>query len=124
MNYVTGSTTPSNSDINAFLEDGADPDTVFAEALAGVNAERSELPPEILAPELKLVGDDWGDQELNVSVLFPPTLTLPEVTSFTKANLIPRFETIAGIANVKLLSDDNLPRCGFAWTRRGCRRWG
>ena len=106
INYVTGSTTPGNSDINAFLQDGANPDTVFAEALAGVNAERSELPPEILAPELKLVGDDWGDQELNVSVLFPPTLGLAEVTSYTKANLIPRFETIAGIANVRLLSDD------------------
>jgi multidrug efflux pump len=90
VKYVTGSTQPGNSDINAFLEDGANPDTVFAEALAGVNAERSELPPEIEAPALKLVGDDNANQELNVTVLFPPTLSSAEVTSYTKTNLIPR----------------------------------
>ena len=49
------------------------PDTVFRRnALAAVNAERSELPPEIEAPALKLVGDDNANQELNITVLFPP----------------------------------------------------
>lgn len=106
VKYVTGATTPGNSDINAFLADGAAPDTVFAEALAAVNAERSELPPGILAPSLKLVGDDWANNELNVSILFPATLSLAEVTSYARSNLIPRFETIRGIGNVRLLSDD------------------
>jgi multidrug efflux pump len=106
VKYVTGSTQPGNSDINAFLEDGANPDTVFAEALAGVNAERSELPPEIEAPALKLVGDDNANQELNVTVLFPPTLSSAEVTSYTKTNLIPRLETVPGIGMVRLYSGD------------------
>ncbi len=38
IKYVTGSTTPGHSDINAFIDDGANPDTIFAEALAAVNA--------------------------------------------------------------------------------------
>lgn len=104
VKYVTGSTMPGNSDINAFLQDGADPNTVFAETLAGVNAERSELPPGIEAPELKLVGDDEANQELNITVLFPPTLSMAEVTSYAKTNLIPRFETVPGIGPVWLYS--------------------
>jgi multidrug efflux pump len=104
VKYVTGSTMPGNSDINAFLQDGADPNTVFAETLAGVNAERSELPPGIQAPELKLVGDNEANQELNITVLFPPTLSKAEVTSYAKTNLIPRFETVPGIGPVWLYS--------------------
>jgi len=104
VKYVTGSTMPGNSDINAFLEDGADPNTVFAEALAAVNAERSELPPEIQAPALKLVGDNNANQELNVTVLFPPTLSMAEVTSYTKSSVIPRLETVPGIGPVSLYS--------------------
>jgi multidrug efflux pump len=104
VKYVTGSTMPGNSDINAFLQDGAVPDTVFAEALAAVNAARSELPPEIEAPALKLVGDDNANQELNITVLYPSTLTAAEVTSYTKTNLIPRFETVPGIGMVRLYS--------------------
>jgi multidrug efflux pump len=106
IKYVTGSTTPGYSDIKAFIDDGANPDTEFAEALAAVNAARSELPPEIESPNLTLVGDDNANQELNVTIMFPPTLTVGEVTSYTKTNLIPRLETIPGIGPVSLYSDD------------------
>ena len=106
VKYVTGSTMPGNSDINAFLQDGAVPDTVFSEALAAVNAIRSDLPPETLPSSLKLVGDDWANQELNITVLFPPTLSMAEVTSYTKTNLIPRLETVPGIGPVTLYSDN------------------
>lgn len=106
VKYVTGSTNPGKSDINAFLADDAVPDTVFAEALATVNAARSNLPPAVEAPVITLVGDDNANQELNITVLFPPTLSLGVVTSYTKTNLVPRLATIPGIGPVSLYSDD------------------
>jgi len=106
VKYVTGATTPGKSDINAFLADGAVPDTVFAEALAAVNAARSNLPPAVEAPVITLVGDDNANQELNITILFPPTLPLGVVTSYTKTNLVPRLATIPGIGPVSLYSDD------------------
>ena len=74
--------------------------------MAAVNATRSDLPPEIQAPDITLVGDDEANQELNVTVLFPPTLSLGAVTSYTKTNIIPRLETIPGIGPVSLYSDN------------------
>lgn len=106
VKYVTGTTKPGNSEIKAFLADGAVPDTVFAEALAAVNAARSTLPAGIEAPNLALVGDENANQELNVTLLFPPSLSLAAVTSFAKTNVIPRLETIPGIGPVTLYSDD------------------
>jgi len=106
VKYVTGSTTPGSSDIKAFLADGAYPDTVFAEALAAVNGARSNLPTAIEAPVLTMVGDDNANQELNVTILFPPTLSLAVVTSYTKTNLLPRLATIPGIGPVTLYSDN------------------
>jgi multidrug efflux pump len=104
VEYVTGTTMVGNSDINAFLAPGAAPDTVFGESLAAVNAERSNLPPGIQAPALKLVGDDGANQELNVAVMFPPSLSLADVTAWTNTNLIPRIETVPGIGPVMLYS--------------------
>jgi multidrug efflux pump len=106
IKYVTGSTTPGNSDINAFIADGANPDTVFAEALASVNAARSELPSEIQSPSLTLIGDDNANQEIGVAILFPPTLSMASVTSYAKTNLVPRLETIPGIGPVSLYPND------------------
>ncbi len=106
VKYVTGSTRPGNSDINAYLADGADPDTVFAEVLAAVNAARSDLPPEVEAPAIKLIGDDNANQELNVTVLFSPSLDLAAVTSYAKTEIVPRLETIPGIGPVTLYSED------------------
>jgi multidrug efflux pump len=104
IEYVTGTTMPGNSDINAFLAPGASPDTVFAETLAGANAERSNLPAGIQAPTLKLVGDDGANQELNVAILFPPSLNYAAVTAWTTTNLVPRIETVRGIGPVMLYS--------------------
>jgi len=104
IKYVTGTTQPSNSDINAFLQDDAVPDTVFAETLAAVNAERTNLPAGIQAPTLKLVGDDNANQELNVTLLFPPSLSLAVVTDYLTTAVIPRLETIPGIGPIMLYS--------------------
>jgi multidrug efflux pump len=106
IKYVTGTTKPGYSDINAFLSDGASPDTVFGEALAAVNATRSNLPVGIESPSLTVVGDDNANQELNVTVLFPPSVPLAAVTSFTKTNIMPRLEAIAGVGPVTLYSDN------------------
>ncbi len=106
IKYVTGTTKPGYSDINAFLSDGASPDTVFGEALAAVNATRSELPVGIQSPSLTVVGDQNANQELNVTVLFPPSVPLAAVTSFTKTNIMPRLEAIAGVGPVTLYSDN------------------
>jgi len=105
VNYVTGTTTPGNSDIQAFLDDGADPDTVFAETLAGVNGARNELPPAMLPPNVSLVGDDNANQELNAVMTFPPTASEGAVTSYFKTDVIPRLETIPGIGPVSLYAD-------------------
>ena len=104
VKYVTGTTQVDSSDINAFLADGAAPDTVFAEVLAAVNAARSNLPAGIQAPTLKLVGDDNANQELNVTVQFPSSLTAAQITAFTLTSLVPRFETVPGIGPVMLYS--------------------
>jgi multidrug efflux pump len=106
VKYVTGTTKPGNADINAFLQDGADPDTVFAEALAAVNAARSNLPPGIESPNVTLVSNEYANQEINVTVLFPPTVSLAAVTSYTKTNIVPRLETVPGIGPVMLYSDN------------------
>ncbi|MDE8344659.1 MAG: efflux RND transporter permease subunit [Acidocella sp.] len=102
VKYVTGTTQVANSDVQAFLADGASADTVFGEVLAAVNAARSTLPAGILAPTLKLVGNDQANQELNITVLFPPSLSLAQITAFATTNLIPRFETVPGIGPVYL----------------------
>jgi multidrug efflux pump len=104
IQYVTGTTMPGNSDINAFLAAGTSPDTAFAEALAAVNAARTNLPSGIEAPTLKLVGDDGANQELNVAILFPPSLNYAAVTAWTTTNLVPRIETVKGIGPVMLYS--------------------
>jgi multidrug efflux pump len=104
VNYVTGTTQTGNSDINAYLADGAVPDTVFGEALAAVNATRSNLPAGIQAPVLKLVGDADANQELGISVVFPPSLTMAAVTAYTTADIVPRLESIPGIGPVTLYS--------------------
>jgi multidrug efflux pump len=106
ISYVTGTTNPGDSDINAFLDDGADPNTVFAEALAAVNAARTYLPPATQAPHLKLVGDDNANQELNITVLFPPTASLAAVTAYAQTDIEPRLETVPGIGPVQLYSDN------------------
>ncbi len=104
VKYVTGSTQPGNSDINAFLAPGAVPDTVFAETLAAANAARDNLPAAVQPSTLKIVGDDNANQELNVSVLFPPSLSEADVTAFTISNIVPRLETVPGIGPVTLFS--------------------
>jgi multidrug efflux pump len=104
VKYVTGTTQPGNSDINAFIADDVTPDTVFAEALAAVNAARSNLPVAIQAPTLKLVGDDYANQELGLTVLFPASLSVAAVTAYTTANIIPRLETVPGIGPVTIYS--------------------
>jgi multidrug efflux pump subunit AcrB len=104
VKYVTGTTQPGNADINAFLAPGAVPDTVFAEALAAVNAARNNLPAGVQPSTLKMVGDDNANQELNVAVLFPPSLDVAAITAFTQSNLVPRLETVPGIGPVTLYS--------------------
>jgi multidrug efflux pump len=104
VKYVTGTTQPGNSDINAFVADDVAPDTVFAEALAAVNAARGNLPAAIQAPTLKLVGDDYANQELGLTVLFPASLSVAAVTAYTTANIIPRLETVPGIGPVTIYS--------------------
>jgi multidrug efflux pump len=104
VKYVTGTTQPGNSDISAFIADDVTPDTVFAEALAAVNAARSNLPAGIQAPALKLVGSDSANQELGLTVLFPPSLSVAAVTAYTTADIIPRLETVPGIGPVTIYS--------------------
>jgi len=104
IKYVTGTTQPGNSDISAFIADDVAPDTVFAETLAAVNAARGNLPPGIQAPALKLVGDDNANQELGLTVLFPPSLSVAAVTAYTTANIIPRLEIVPGIGPVTIYS--------------------
>ncbi|WP_026439810.1 efflux RND transporter permease subunit [Acidocella facilis] len=104
VQYVTGSTQPGNADINAFLAPGAVADTVFAEILAATNAARDNLPAAVQPSSLKIVGDDNANQELNISVLFPPSLSAAEVTAFTISNIVPRLETVPGIGPVTLYS--------------------
>ena len=104
VKYVTGSTQPGNSDINAFLAPGAVPDTVFAEILAAANSARENLPAAVQPSTLKIVGDDNANQELNISVLFPPSLSEADVTAFTISNILPRLETVPGIGPVTLYS--------------------
>jgi multidrug efflux pump len=105
VKYVTGTTQPGQSDIHAFLDDDADPDTVFAEVLAAVNAQRQNLPQAIEVPNVTLVGDDNANQELNAVMLFPPTASLAAVTAYVQTNIVPRLETIPGIGPVTLESD-------------------
>jgi hypothetical protein len=105
VKYVTGTSHSGSSDIQAFLDDDADPNTVFAEVLAAVNAERQNLPPEIEAPNVSLIGDDNANQELNAVVLFPPTASVAAVTEYVQTNIVPRLETIPGIGPVNLESD-------------------
>jgi multidrug efflux pump len=104
IKYVTGTTQTGNADINAFLADDAVPDTVFAEILAAVNAARGNLPPAIQAPTLKLVGDDYANQELGLTVTFPATLSVAAVTAYSASNIIPRLETVPGIGPVSMYS--------------------
>jgi multidrug efflux pump len=105
VKYVTGTTRPGQSEIRAFLDDDADPDTVFAEVLAAVNAERQNLPQAIEAPNVSLIGDDNANQELNAVMMFPPTASLAAVTEYVQTNIVPRLETIPGIGPVTLESD-------------------
>ena len=104
IRYVTGTSISGNSDINAVLADGAAPDTVFAEVLAAVNAARGNLPPAIQQPNISLVGDENANQELNINVMFPPSLSLADVTAYATANIVPRLETVPGIGPVMLYS--------------------
>jgi multidrug efflux pump len=104
VKYVTGSTQPGNSDINLFLAPGAVPDTVFAEALAAINAARSNLPAAVQPSTLKMVGDDSANQDLIVTVLYPPSLSAAKVTAFALSNVVPRLETVPGIGPVTLFS--------------------
>jgi multidrug efflux pump len=100
--YVTGTSAQGHSDVKANLADGAAPDIVFARGLAAVNAARGNLPVGVQAPVLSEVGDDNANQELNVTVLFPPSLTISQVTAYVSSSLIPRFETVPGIGPVYL----------------------
>jgi multidrug efflux pump len=100
--YVTGTSAQGQSEVKANLADGAVPDTVFAQALATVNAARGNLPVGVQAPVLSEVGDDNANQELNVTIFFPPSLTVSQVTAFVTSSLIPRFETVPGIGRVYL----------------------
>ncbi len=102
VKYVTGTSVVDGSDISAFIAPGAAPDTVFAELLDSVNGARANMPPAVRAPNLRLVGDDNANQELNITVLFPASLSVAQVTAFTTTNLIPRFETVPGIGPVYL----------------------
>ena len=104
IRYVTGTSTPGNADISATMADGAAPDTVFAETLAAVNAARATLPPAVEAPAIKLVGDDNANQELNINVMFPPSLSVAAATAYAATNVLPRLETIPGIGPVTLYS--------------------
>jgi multidrug efflux pump subunit AcrB len=100
IKYVTGTTVVDSSDINAYLADGASRDTVFAETLAAVNAARANLPSGVQSSNLSLVGDDGANQELNVALLFPPSLTTGAVTALAQTSVIPRLETVPGIGPV------------------------
>ena len=100
IKYVSGTTQPANSDINAFIADDVSPDTVFAETLAAVNAERVNLPQGVRSSNLQLVGDDNANQELNVALLFPPSLTVGAITALAQTSVIPRLETVPGIGPV------------------------
>ncbi|MDE2239163.1 MAG: efflux RND transporter permease subunit [Rhodospirillales bacterium] len=104
VKYVSGSTQPGNSDIQAFLAPGAVPDTVFAEILAAANATRDVMPAAVQPSTMKIVGDDNANQELNISVLFPASLGEADVTAFTISNIVPRLETVPGIGPVTLYS--------------------
>ncbi len=104
ISYVTGSSSQGHSDVKANLADGAVADTVFAQALAAVNAARGNLPVGVQAPVLTEVGDDNANQELNVTVAFPPSLSIAQVTAYATSSLIPRFETVPGIGPVYLFT--------------------
>jgi len=97
VKYVTGTTRPGQSDIQAFLDDDADPDTVFAEVLAAVNAQRQNLPQAIEVPNVTLVGDDNANQELNAVMLFPPTASLAAVRSMYRRTLCRGWRRFQGL---------------------------
>jgi multidrug efflux pump len=102
VSYVTGSSQVDASDIQAWLAPGAAPDIVFARLLGAVNGARANFPAGVRASNLRPVGDDNANQELNITVLFPPSLDIGTVTAYTTTNLIPRFETVPGIGPVYL----------------------
>lgn len=104
VQYVTGSTQPGVSDVQAFLAPGASADTVYAEVLAAANAARANLPSAVQPSTIQMVGDDSGNTPFGVEVTFAAGLSPGSVTSYVLSSIVPRLETISGIGTVQLYS--------------------
>lgn len=102
--YVTGRSREGGSRIIAYLADGANPDTVYAEVLSAVNAARNSVPAAVRLPDVSLVGDNGSDQEFNVAALYSKGVSEAEVTRFLQTDVIPRLETVPGIGPVQMFA--------------------
>ncbi len=102
--YVTGTSREGRSKIRAYLADGADANTVYAEVLSAVNAARTNIPAAAHLPDVELVGDENSNQEFNVAALFAPSISESAVTSFLQTDVIPRLETVPEIGPVQMFS--------------------
>jgi multidrug efflux pump len=106
VSYVSGSASPGAADVQAHLGAGAAPDTVFAELLAAASAARSNMPAEVQAPQLTLVGDENANQELTLIATIPHGVSEAAVTDFVNAQIVPRLQTIRQIGPVTMYEDN------------------
>lgn len=104
VQYVTGTTQPGMSDVQAFLAPGASPNTVYAEVLAAANAARANMPSAVQPSAIQMVASDDGSTAFGLEVPFAHGLGAGVVTSYVLSNIVPRLETISGIGKVQLYS--------------------
>jgi len=105
IDYITSSSSQSNSTITLVLKLNADGDRALTQVLAKVNQVRNFLPPDALDPVvLKATGETIS---LMYLAFASDTMTLPQITDYMVRVVQPRLQTIDGVAEAQIFGNQN-----------------
>jgi len=103
IDYVTSTSRPSVSTVQAHMRLNTDPDKAMTEVISRVQQVRSQLPQEAEDP---IINKGTGQQfALMYLAFYSPDMSAPQVTEFLTRVIQPRLSTIEGVGEAQILGE-------------------
>jgi multidrug efflux pump len=103
IDYITSSSTQSQSVIKAFIKLGTDPNVAFTDVMSKVASVQDELPKESRDP---VITKETGSQTAYMYISFSSKrMNSEQITDYLSRVVQPKLETIDGVSHAQIFGD-------------------
>ncbi len=105
IDYLSSSSTPGQSQIQAYITLNYDPNAALAEILSKVAQTQNQLPPDAQQPVIQK--QTGSNIDLYYLGFYSETMTAEEITEYLNRVVQPLFQTVDGVSEVDILGAKN-----------------